>query len=57
MIIETQHVSTVTRHFTNREAFVVTFFVMTIAAAAYLAKVTNMGDATFSGRKAPKKPR
>ena len=30
----------------------VTFFVMVIAAAAYLAKVTNMGDATFTGRKA-----
>lgn len=30
----------------------VTFFVMVIAAAAYLAKVTNMGDATFAGRKA-----
>ena len=36
----------------NHEAFVVTFFVMVIAAAAYLAKVTNMGDATFAGRKA-----
>ena len=37
----------------NPEAFVVTFFVMVIAAAAYLAKVTNMGDATFAGRKVP----
>ena len=35
------------------EAYVVTFFVMSIAAAAYLAKVTGMGDAVIAGRKVP----
>lgn len=33
------------------EAYVVTFFVMSIAAAAYFAKVTGMGDAVIAGRK------
>ena len=37
----------------HEEAFVVTFFVMAIAAAAYLAKVTGMGEATIAGRKVP----
>ena len=35
------------------EAYVVTFFVMVIAALAYLAKVTGMGDVTIGGRKVP----
>jgi len=35
------------------EAYVVTFFVMSIAAAAYFAKVTGMGDAVIAGRKVP----
>lgn len=35
------------------EAYVVTFFVMVIAALAYLAKVTGMGDAVIGGRKVP----
>ena len=34
------------------EAYVVTFFVMSIAAAAYFAKVTGMGDAVIAGRRA-----
>ncbi|CAE7405130.1 aop3, partial [Symbiodinium pilosum] len=37
----------------NEEAYVVTFFVMAIAALAYLAKVMGMGDAHLGGRKIP----
>ena len=38
------------------EAYVVTFFVMSIAAAAYFAKVTGMGDAVIAGRKVHRFP-
>eukprot|EP00434_Breviolum_minutum_P000224 symbB.v1.2.000186.t2/scaffold21.1/size436794/5 len=35
------------------EAYVVTFFVTSIAAAAYFAKVTGMSDVVIAGRKVP----
>ncbi|CAE6929493.1 sop2 [Symbiodinium sp. CCMP2592] len=37
----------------HEESFVVTFFVMAIAAMAYLAKVTGLGEAVIGGRKVP----
>ena len=37
-------------HTILQESYVVTFFVMAIAAMAYFAKVTNMGEATIKGR-------
>ena len=37
----------------NEEAYVVTFFVMAIAALAYLAKISGMGEIKLGGRKLP----